>query len=590
MSSTYCVRTINVSYMRLFRLLMGICLFSCVSLSAQDHEWEYEDIVSPDKGEWSRVKEISLGWGNIDTRYARHIVPTLSQSLQLEGWKGERLAAQAVLLTPKALSKVSFEVSDLKGSKGSIPSSAVKKYFVGYTMADAYADKKGKYTHDHTKSSLFDSSLVADRLSPLPFMAVKAGSVRPLWLDIRIPSDVAAGLYKGYLVVTADGKKLTLPLSVKVADRTLPPPSQWSFHLDLWQNPFAVARYYDVPLWSKEHFDLMRPLMKLLADAGQKVITASVIQHPWNSQTEDPFESMIGKMLRLDGTWQYDYTVFDRWVEFMIEMGIDQQIDCYTILPWHLRFEYFDQAVNATRVRHLQPGTAPYHDYLLPFLKDFAAHLKSKGWFERTCIATDERPMEMLRAAWDVVKEADPAYRIEGAANYYPEVEPVMYDLSVTYQHGILPPDVLAKRKEQGKKLTFYTCCSPERPNTFTFSPPAESELLGLHAVAAGYDGYLRWAYNSWVKAPNQDSRFRTWASGDCFLVYPGGSSIRMERLVHGIQDFEKVKILRRQLKGKSLQRLENALQPFVSNNLKPSQNAADMVNTFRHTVNLLSR
>ena len=510
--------------MRLFRLLMGICLFSCVSLSAQDHEWEYEDIVSPDKGEWSRVKEISLGWGNIDTRYARHIVPTLSQSLQLEGWKGERLAAQAVLLTPKALSKVSFEVSDLKGSKGSIP------------------------------------------------------------------SDIAAGLYKGYLVVTADGKKLTLPLSVKVSDRTLPPPSQWSFHLDLWQNPFAVARYYDVPLWSKEHFDLMRPLMKLLADAGQKVITASVIQHPWNSQTEDPFESMIGKMLRLDGTWQYDYTVFDRWVEFMIEMGIDQQIDCYTILPWHLRFEYFDQAVNATRVRHLQPGTAPYHDYLLPFLKDFAAHLKSKGWFERTCIATDERPMDMLRAAWDVVKEADPAYRIEGAANYYPEVEPVMYDLSVTYQHGILPPDVLAKRKEQGKKLTFYTCCSPERPNTFTFSPPAESELLGLHAVAAGYDGYLRWAYNSWVKAPNQDSRFRTWASGDCFLVYPGGSSIRMERLVHGIQDFEKVKILRRQLKGKSLQRLENALQPFVSNNLKPSQNAADMVNTFRHTVNLLSR
>ena len=147
---------------------MGICLFSCVSLSAQDHEWEYEDIVSPDKGEWSRVKEISLGWGNIDTRYARHTVPTLSQSLQLEGWKGERLAAQAVLLTPKALSKVSFEVSDLKGSKGSIPSSAVKKYFVGYTMADAYVDKKGKYTHDHTKSSLFDSSLVADRLAPLP--------------------------------------------------------------------------------------------------------------------------------------------------------------------------------------------------------------------------------------------------------------------------------------------------------------------------------------------------------------------------------------------------------------------------------------
>lgn len=41
-------------------------------------------------------------------------------------------------------------------------------------------------------------------------------------------------------------------------NRTLPAPAEWAYHLDLWQNPFAVARYYQVPLWSKEHFDAMR--------------------------------------------------------------------------------------------------------------------------------------------------------------------------------------------------------------------------------------------------------------------------------------------------------------------------------------------
>ena len=40
--------------------------------------------------------------------------------------------------------------------------------------------------------------------------------------------------------------------------------------------------------------------------AGQKVITTSIIQHPWNSQTEDPFESMIGKRKAVDGSWSYD--------------------------------------------------------------------------------------------------------------------------------------------------------------------------------------------------------------------------------------------------------------------------------------------
>lgn len=60
------------------------------------------------------------------------------------------------------------------------------------------------------------------------------------------------------------------------------------FHLDLWQNPYAVARYYNVPLWSRQHFDIMKPLMQQLANAGQKVITASVMHHPWAGQTEDP--------------------------------------------------------------------------------------------------------------------------------------------------------------------------------------------------------------------------------------------------------------------------------------------------------------
>ena len=42
------------------------------------------------------------------------------------------------------------------------------------------------------------------------------------------------------------------------------------------------------------------------------------------------------------------------------------------------------------------------------------------------------------------------------------------------------------------------------------------------------------------------DSRFVTWPSGDAYLVYPfAQSSIRFERIREGIQDFEKIRILR---------------------------------------------
>jgi hypothetical protein len=62
----------------------------------------------------------------------------------------------------------------------------------------------------------------------------------------------------------------------------------------------------------------------------------------------------------------------------------------------------------------------------------------------------------------------------------------------------------------------------------------------------------LRWAYNSWPARPEYDSRFRYWASGDTFIVYPGArSSVRFERLIDGIELFEKVHTLRKNYAGK---------------------------------------
>ena len=76
-------------------------------------------------------------------------------------------------------------------------------------------------------------------------------------------------------------------------------------------------------------------------------------------------------------------------------------------------------------------------------------------------------------------------------------------------------------------------------------SGPGEAFVCGFYPAACGLDGLLRWAYNSWVKDPCVDSRFRTWRAGDCYLVYPDGPSIAFQRLIEGIQDNEKIRILR---------------------------------------------
>lgn len=105
-------------------------------------------------------------------------------------------------------------------------------------------------------------------------------------------------------------------------------------------------------------------------------------------------------------------------------------------------------------------------------------------------------------------------------------------------------------------------------------SPLAEAVWISWHALAKDYDGYLRWAYNHWTAEPMKDTRFRTWTSGDCYCIYPQGrTSLRFDKLVEGIQDFEKASILRDEWTAAGdtarLKALEKAIEAFDYSTIK---------------------
>lgn len=522
---------------------------------------------------WNKMTApVRFCWGTTDVRYKKLDVPDVKATgtFRLKAWKGERVNAQAVLWTQKDLEGAEMTVSELKNGNSVIPASAVRTHFVRYVMTDELnKDGSGGCGARENKAE-WDSLMVADVLDIVRVREVKARTTQPVWLNVWVPAEAKPGKYKGTLTVSGKNfEAMKLPFEIEVVNRTLPEPQKWAFHLDLWQNPYAVARYYQVPLWSKAHFDAMRPLMKMLANAGQRAITASIMHKPWAGQTEDAYDSMIFRMKKLDGTWVYDYTVFDKWVEFMMnEVGIKDLISCYTMIPWTLSFDYFDQATNRVQFIKAAPGDEAYAEYWGTFLKDFSRHLREKGWFEKTAISMDERPMEAMQEAIKVIKAADPEFKITLAGNYHEEIQGDLYYLSIPYGNQF-PVDVKAERERKGQISTVYTCCTEAFPNTFTFSAPAEAAWTALHAVAGGYDGYLRWAVNSWPIDPLRDSRFRTWAAGDTYSIYPGPrSSIRFERLVEGLQDCEKIYVLREELEAKGatgkLKKLNAKLSEFT--------------------------
>lgn len=581
-----------------FRFALSITLLAMLTASCHPHieGSGFDEPENPNpvpEGAWDHVNGgLNAAYGSIDHRYEHDIPPSHGpvDPWSLTAWRGERVHAQMVLWSADEIQNIRVSATPLRGEAGRISQEQISIHPVRYVITDIFLRGCGWRDGD-----TIPSSLAADLLEDNQAFQVLERTTRPVWISIDVPSDAEPGLYSGEIRVSARGeRRISLPYEIEVLPHELPPANEWAFHLDLWQNPFAIARYYEVEPWSEEHWELLPPYLEMLADAGQKNLTASILHRPWGGQTYDHFESKVEWRHLGNGQWEYDYSVFDRWVELGTRSGITGPISSYSMVPWGNQVRYYDaDSTDYVTVRVI-PGTEEYEAIWTPFLRAFRDHVTERGWIDRTLIAMDERGLEEMSAMVELLKRVAPELKIGLAGNFYEELTDDIYDLCV-FHRPVLDQEHIRRRQEQGLITTFYTmCAAPEHPNNFTFSPPAEQAFLGWYAAAHGYDGFLRWAYNSWVADPVRDSRFRTWPAGDTYQIYPGPrSSIRFERLREGIQDFEKIRILRALMQQQGhtagLNRLATTLEPVTMANVtEPS--AAHWVNQGKQTLDELSR
>src|SRR5690554_1357194 len=553
---------------------------------------EMQDPTNDTLSDWSNVKAgLHSSFISIDVRAPKSVAPEveIKKSEKVTGWKGENVSAQMILWTTADVDQVELEFDDFISESATLPASIAQARFVRYVMTDEFAEGCG-----HRKPEDYAASISADMLDNLDNFNIEAKTVRPVWLTIDIPSDAVAGNYKGKLNLYAERKFVEdFEIKVEVVNQLLPEPSEWVYHLDLWQHPSAVARVHNLELWSDAHFEKMRPIMKMLADAGQKVITATLNKDPWNHQCYDAYGDMILWTKNKDQSWSFDYTIFDQWVEFMMDLGINKMINCYSLLTWNNQMHYNDMEKGELITVELKAQSKEYEELWSVFLEDFTRHLREKGWLEITNIAMDERGPADMQAALRVLERFAPELGVSLADNHKSYQQyPWIKDICVGANNKVSKEEIAARRAK-GLITTYYVCCADKFPNMFTFSPSAESVYAAWHAVALDFDGFLRWAYNSWVENPFTDSRFRTWPAGDTYIVYPDArSSIRFERLVEGIQDVEKIRVLRKQYSDENsteslakLNQLEEAIKYFDT--LEPSDDWSERLNEAKQLLNM---
>ena len=486
----------------------------------------------------------------------RKLTGNAPKALTAVAWQNDAASVKFDVLTKgEALTGVRALPGSFTNEKGEQLDGVISVYF----LKNVLAHDTGNYVPD---------VLFSDRIDELP-----ASSVTSVWVRIDTGADAKPGTYSGNITVSSSDPDVSvdMPLSIEVIGLRKPDNST---ALELWQYPYSSNRYYSGKtteeyfgqgiegLWNT-HLDPayeagLRSQLELYAAAGGNSVTVTVTEDPWNSQTPDPYPSMVKWIQKEDGTFTYDYTDFDYFVELCSECGINGRILAFSMADWANRITYYSEKRGRVVSESPVPGSKRWKTLWTGFLKAFMEHTKEKGWFERVHMAMDERPADVVETVLDAVESV----RDENGSCFKTALAVFTFDteymfdrvtdlsLAIAMDPAKLQA-VTAHRRELGLATTFYTCgaqCSA------LSNPPYESVYSIWYTAKMGADGLLRWAYDAFNADPLDTSEHRLFAAGDIYLIYPdvrgsaapaAHSSARFEMLSEGVRDVTKLRWLR---------------------------------------------
>ncbi|MFC1613841.1 glycoside hydrolase domain-containing protein [Gemmatimonadota bacterium] len=471
-----------------------------------------------------------------------------SRKIELEGLAGEVLSAQVAAVSTRDIKGLKAGISALAAPRGrDVPVSAARIRYGTYLPVDE------------------TMIMTADPLLEVETVDVPANVAQPVWLTLEVPQETPPGKYSGKLTLSDKTRQLAVfNLSLEVLPAVLPPPVDWSYYLNIWQDPSGVAMAHKVEVWSEPHWKLLEKYAENFAAHGMKSIMTSITYDPWRSQSGYPFDSMVEWMYPGEFTdggadkFTWDFTVFDRYVSLMMEAGVREKIDCYALVMGpggttdaHIR--YLDTGSGEYRTAELAVGEPMWQQAWTAFLPVLREHLEEKGWFDKALLGFDEKPEKVMKIIFDFIIRTAPDFKLASSGGYPgderkwgDEIVFIIEDLLDRTRWAEIEPLVRRMHEDPSRYVTFYTCCWPRIPNTFLYSRLRESRLMAWIAWKYGLDGYTRWAVNAYPEDVWTQPRYK-WHSGDMYFVYPGQDGpldgMRWELMRQGIQDYEVLKM-----------------------------------------------
>lgn len=416
-----------------------------------------------------------------------------------------------------------------------------------------------------------DKTLYAERTEPglfpdVLFPVKESHFIKPsnwfsLWITVELPENVEAGKYDIKVKLYKDEEELSSnKLTLTVIDAVLPEQTlintEW-FHTD------CIADYFNVPVFSEEHWNYIESFMEAFLKCGNNMILTPVFTPPLDTDIGGERTTVqLVDVKKENGAYSFNFDKFRRWVELAKKVGIKYFEISHLFSQWGAFAAPKVMAEVDGEYKRIfgwetEAAGEEYSAFLHTFLPELIKVIEELGIKDVTVFHVSDEPseeqVESYAKAKNVVADILKDFTIIDALSDYEFFEKGFIKQPIPATSSI--EEFIEKGFEN--RWTYYCCGQGEDlSNRFFGMPLSATRILGTQLYIHEIKGFLQWGFNFYnsAKSLRHISPYEVtdadcaFPSGDSFLVYPYDNgaimSVRGEVIFESLQDMRAMQLL----------------------------------------------
>ena len=366
------------------------------------------------------------------------------------------------------------------------------------------------------------------------------GGRAAFYVRLTVPADAVPGLYEGTLLLNVGEESLSVPVSLKICNASVPPLHEARFHMVNWIYYPRLAAQYGAEPWSKEYLDLLGRFLDNELDMRNDCLMI-----PAGEPVRDEGGTVV----------DFDFTHAEIVGNLALKKGFSRIMGGFVarFRRWDDPDNYllWDRDVGCT-------GIEAFRQLKLYFRRAWECVLKN-GWRERymQCLVDEPQFPNSLayRALSGICRQSMPGVKINDPV----ETTEIAGACDVWVVKQAVYEKYLAdfrRLQDTGEEMWIYTCGFPAGAtmNRVLDLPLTVSRMPMWMCFKYGCPGFLHWGYHAYTPTEGMQDvcteagNGQKYPAGNAHAVYIGTEgplySVRGHLQRAGAQDYELFSLL----------------------------------------------